>query len=185
MPGRPKRAERERLNPESPKSEGLIAPWLEQAAKATTLAARVDFVAGCMANGTWLTRRFQMARLAEIWSVGEDNVRKIASEAARRLAVPAEQQEAVRMALAGRFMNIAQRARKNVNTLTGQVDLKAEIEAIKMYATACQIKLEDDAPATGDGTAMKVVDWTSDTKSDGGEDDEAAPEDEDASKGDK
>ena len=98
---------------------------------------RVDFIEQCMREDTWPTLKGQRkrlrAKLAKLWGMSEDTVKRHTSEASRRLWVCPDERESRREELANMLLKLATKAARERSTTTGLADIKAALEALDRY----------------------------------------------------
>lgn len=128
--------------------------WLEAAKKAKTKADRVGVIRTLMIRNEWLMKKWQRQQLADVWDVEVATIRDYAADAHNQLSLGPEELEQMRMALAIRMDEIAERASKTISTVNGMPDFRAWIEATRLKGEYLGVRT-DEAPAK-DAESPKV-----------------------------
>ena len=120
---------------------------------------RVDFIEQCMREDTWPTLKGQRkrlrAKLARLWGMSEDTVKRHTSEASRRLWVCPDERESRREELANMLLKLATKAARERSTTTGLADIKAALEALDRYGRISGVDV--DGKRDGGSDADKSV----------------------------
>jgi len=123
----------------------------------TTVIERVRFIIGLMRANEWLLRRSERAELCGIWGISHETLKGYAAEASRAMQLDPEELVQARAELAHRLLDVANRAKASINILTGQPDLRAELDALRTYAEFVGIDLSSSSGPAQSGPAVTVI----------------------------
>ena len=117
--------------------------------------ARVQEIVVLMSAGEWLMKRSQRRDLAAKWGVQVSTVRDYATDAHRLLAYDPDERAQFQDALMARMLEIAERAKTTISTMSGMPDFRAEIDAIRLAGEYFGIKAGDAYPSK-DNTPERI-----------------------------